>query len=83
VAGISALAQQQVQRVSDPPDACRVTAIGRQHRVGHRGRRRRRRYRRGGRRGRLLLFLVQHVLAYLILDQRRDAHAAVADRQVA
>jgi len=53
VTSVSALAQQQVQRVSDPPDARDVTALGRLHCVGHRGH-----CRRGGRRGRLLLFFV-------------------------
>jgi len=53
VTGVSALAQQQVQRVSDPPDARDVIALGRLHRVGHWGH-----CRCGGRRGRLLLFFV-------------------------
>lgn len=78
VAGVSALAQQQVQRVADPPDA-RAVVFGRRgrcrydRRVGRgrrgRGRRGRRRFGHRRRAARVLLFLVQHVLADLVLDQ--------------
>lgn len=65
--GVPALPRQHVNRIADPSEA-RAVAVGL-----------------GGRGVRLLqlLFLVQHVLTYLVLDQGRDAHAAVADSHVA